>query len=284
MAIYLETNALRKLTDYKCKEPVYTTIFSIFELLSGMSEKEFIVRKTCLEKIKKQKIEIRGPMIDKVFGELLGNDFYNQFAYKMITDIYQRVLKVTNYSDYTKIRLSVTDKNGYPKIINASSWLKEWDNHISGITQNIDFLFSDDEESREYIKSKYKEEGINGLAKYYFYKMFDSRIDETKLSHAEAFAGLEEIERCRQQADNLFNKYNYRIFMTAQAAIFAEAHFINGGFQNKNNASDLLHLLYLNENDKFVSNDKIYQKINEACPECNFVYLDNEKSLSELLS
>lgn len=203
MAVYLETNALRKLTDYKCQEPVYITIFSIFELLSGMSKDEFIKRQSCLKRIRDQK---------------------------------------------------------------------------------IDSLFLDDECSRNYIKNKYKKEGINGFAKYYYFKMFDSRIDEAKLSHAEAFVGSEEIERCRQQADNLFKKYNYKLFITAQAAIFAEAYFINGGFQNKNNASDLLHLLYLNENDKFVSNDKIYQKVKEACPELNFVYLGNEKSLSELLS
>ena len=38
---------------------------------------------------------------------------------------------------------------------------------------------------------------------------------------------------------------------------------------------------YLNENDKFVSNDKIYQTIFNACPEFNLIELNNEKGLSE---
>lgn len=282
MAVYLETNALRKLTDYKCREPVYTTIFSIFELLSGMSEDEFIKRQSCLKRIRDQKIEVRGPMIDKLFMELLGITEYNPFAYKMIIDTYHATLRSENYSHFNDFKLSVIDINNKTKLINAHTWLKNWDDNISNITNNINFIFED--ENKEYIKQIYKRDGIEGLSKNFWCKIYDNRIDEAKLSHAEAFVGSEEIERCRQQANNLFKKYNYKLFMTAQAAIFAEVYFINGGFQNKNNASDLLHLLYLNKNDKFVSNDKIYQKVKDACPEFNFVYLDNEKSLSELLS
>jgi len=65
MTVYLETNALRKLTDYTYAETVYTFIFSVFELLSGISEKDFNIRKACLERIDKQQVEIRGSMIEK---------------------------------------------------------------------------------------------------------------------------------------------------------------------------------------------------------------------------
>ena len=80
MSIYLETNALRKLTNYTCEESVYTSIFSIFELLSGITEEDFKIRKDCLERINKQKIEIRGPMIDKLFMDLLSITEFNPFA------------------------------------------------------------------------------------------------------------------------------------------------------------------------------------------------------------
>lgn len=87
----------------------------------------------------------------------------------------------------------------------------------------------------------------------------------------------------RQETDDLFSKYNYKLFLVAQAVILSKAFFINGNTQNANNASDLLHLLYLNENDKFVSNDKIYQTITEVCPEFKLIVLDNEKNLSDLI-
>lgn len=77
--------------------------------------------------------------------------------------------------------------------------------------------------------------------------------------------------------------FSYKLFMTAQAVVFSISYFINGNRQNRNNPSDLLHLLYLTENDKFVSNDKIYQTIFNACPEFNLIELNNEKGLSELI-
>lgn len=281
MAVYLETNALRKLTDYSCEEAVYTSIFSIFELLSGMSEKDFAIRKACLERIDKQQVEIRDPMIDKLFMGLLGIDGYNSFAYEMIMDTYRAALKAKNYSDFDGIRLLVTDINNVTKFIHARTWLKDWDNNISSITSNITSVFQD--ENREYIKQIYRKDGVKGLSKHFWDKIYQNRIDEDRLSHAEGFVGAETIKTIRQETDILFSKYSYKLFIQAQAAIFSKSYFINGNTQDANNASDLLHLLYLSENDKFVSNDNIYKTISEACPEFDLIVLDNEKHLSELL-
>lgn len=281
MSVYLETNALRKLTNYTCKEPVYTSIFSIFELLSGITEKDFAIRKACLRRIEEQKIEIRGPMIDKLFMDLLGITENNPYTSKMIMDIYYATLKAENYFRFNDFVLLVTDKNNKKNSIHARTWLKNWDDNISNITNNFNPILED--ENKEYIKQIYNKDGVKGLSKHFWYKMYSNRIDEEKLSHAEAFVGSDAVENARQEADILFSKYNFKLFSEAQAVIFAKAFFINGNTQNANNASDLLHLLYLNENDKFVSNDKIYQTISEACPEFKLVVLDNEKNLFDLI-
>lgn len=281
MSVYLETNALRKLTNYMCEEPVYTSVFSIFELLSGITEKEFKVRKACLERIAKQKIEIRGPMIDKLFMEMLGVNEYNHFAYEMIMDIYQATLKAESYSDFVQFELLVTNINNKLEAIHAHTWLKNWDDNISNITKNITAVFQD--ENKDYVKQIYKKDGVKGLSRYFWNKMYMDRIDEKRLSHAEGFIGADAVENIRRETDILFSKYSYKLFLQAQAAIFSKAYFVNGNSQNSNNASDLLHLLYLNENDKFVSNDNIYRTISEACPEFKLMVLDKEKNLSELI-
>ena len=157
MSIYLETNALRKLTNYTCKEPVYTSIFSIFELLSGITEEDFKIRKACLKRIKEQKIEIRSPMIDKLFMDLLGINEYNKFADKMIMDIYEAVLKVDSFSCLNDIHLLMGYENTKNmKPMHALTWLKNWDNNILTITKNLNPLFED--EDKVYIKSIYKKE------------------------------------------------------------------------------------------------------------------------------
>lgn len=283
MSVYLETNALRKLTNYTCKESVYTSIFSVFELLSGITEKDFEIRKACLKRIEEQKIEIQGPMIDKLFVDLFGITEYNRFAYKMIMDIYHAALKAESYSCFNKTGLLVTDINNKSDAIaiHACTWLKNLDENISNIINNIDSIFEN--ENKEYIKQIYDKDGTKGLAKHFWWKMYSNRIDEERLSHVEAFVGADAVRTIRQETDDLFSKYNFKLFLVAQAVIFSKAFFINGNTQNVNNASDLLHLLYLNENDKFVSNDKIYQIITEACPAFKLIVLDNEKNLSDLI-
>ena len=280
MAIYLETNALRKLTNYECNEPVYTSIFSIFELLSGINEKEFDIRKACLKRIAEQKLEIRGPMIDKLFNDLIGESDYNKFAEQMIKDIYRQTIKLENYFEFNDIELLITETNDKENTIHAREWLENWDNNIASITTNSYGLYKD--ENKDYIRALYKENGDRGLAEYFWDKFLNNKIDEKRLMHAEAFVGSNVIEKIRKEMDELFSKYNYKLFIVAQAVIFAKA-YINGNTQNSNNASDLLHLLYLNENDKFVSNDKIYKTISDACPDFNLIFLKNQKTLSELI-
>lgn len=281
MSVYLETNALRKLTSYKCKESVYTSIFSIFELLSGITEKDFEIRKACLKRIKEQKIEIQGPMIDKLFMDLVGITEYNKFAYKMIMDTYYATLEAENYSHFNNIKLLGTDKNNKNITIHAHTWLKDWDCDISNITKNIKSIVED--ENKEYIKNIYDKGGDKALAEHSWGKMYNNRVDEERLSHAEPFIGADTVKTVCQEMDVLFSRYNYKLFLVAQAVIFLKAFFINGNTQNANNASDLLHLLYLKENDEFVSNDKIYKTISKACPEFKLIVLDNEKNLSDLL-
>ncbi len=280
MSVYLETNALRKLVDYSCDEPVCTSIFSIFELLSGITKEDFEIRKACLKRISETRIKVRGPMIDKLFMDLVDETDYNQFAYEMILDIFKAVIRVNDFSQIEKLQLLITNKDDKMERINALEWLKNWDNNIANITRNIQVLFEDDD--RQFIVQLYNKGGIKELADYYWEKLFINRLDENRMLHAEAFIGSENIEEIRRKTDTLFENYSFKLFLTAQAAVFSKAYFINGNTQNANNASDLLHLLYLNKEDKYVSNDKIYQMIAEACPEFTLVPIDKEKRLSDL--
>lgn len=281
MAVYLETNALRKLTDYTCEqEHVYTSVFSVFELLSGATEKDFKVRKACLERIKKHKLEIRGPMIDKLFAKLIDHDEYNPFAYKRIMGIFRATLP-KKYSFDSYKNLPKRGMNDKPDSKPALTWLKDWDDNIASIAPNVGPVFED--ETSDYIKLIYNKDGVKGLAKHFWDKIYYGRIDDKRLSHLIPFVGNDEVQKFRDKIEMLFSKYNYKLFMTAQAVIFAKAYFINGNTQDRNNPSDLLHLLYLCEGDKFVSNDKIYHTISEACPEFNYIHLNEEKALSELI-
>ena len=252
MAIYLETNALRKLTDYNCNQPVVTSIFSIFELLSGVKDQnDYHIRRQCLQRVNKQNMEIRIPMIDK----LLGVPDYNKYAAEMIMDIYGYVLKTEAFSNFQLVKLKVGRNDGSIDYISANDWLKNWDEKITEITKKSGSLFSDEDKSA--IRKIYNDEKEAGLAKHFIEQIFNPGIIGD-------------------------SSYAYKLFMTAQYVVFTLA-WLNGNTQNKNNASDLLHLLYIEQDDKFISNDKIYQTIKNACSSFSFIPLDNQKKLSELI-
>lgn len=194
MAIYLETNALRKLTDYSCKEPVYTSIFLAFEILSGITETDFYIRKACLERINEQKLEIKGPMVDKLLMILLGESGYNEFAYEMIMDLYNATLKAASFSELKNVYLCCTDENGKPEFLTID-WLNEWDEHISNIRNDVPKLF--EEESKDYIKDIYNSSNVKGLAEYFWKKIYENRLNEDRIAHAEGFVGQEMVHRIR---------------------------------------------------------------------------------------
>lgn len=282
VAIYLETSALRKITDYKCEQDVFTSIFSVFELLAGINEKEYNVRKACITRICEQKIKIKTPMVDEFLNRLLGLDDYNKFACQMICDVSEKLIKSKKFSEFQRGRLFVTDINNMTQKIVPLEWLKNWDNNISSIKDSIPKMFQD--ENREYIRKIYKERGEKGLAEHFWTKYFENRTNYELLNHAEPFIGLSEKERIIARNDQLFSKYNYKLFLTAQAVVFSISYFIDCSEPDKNNSSDLLHLLYLNETDTFVSNDNIYLTISKACENFKPIIMNNETSLSKLLN
>lgn len=283
MSVYLETNALRKLTSYKCKEPVWTSIFSIFEFLSGITEEEYDVRKACLRRIKEEKIEIKGPMPATILLNLFEKPYdakHHESVREMIMDMYRVVLEEQNYFKFIDREILFIDKVSKIRIEDALAGLKKWDDSISGMTKNLDRFF--DGENKEYICQIYDTKGIKGLADYFWTKYYDNQLNEERLSHAEPFAGTDVVAAVRQKMKTLFSKYNIKLFLRAQAAIFAEAYFINGNSQDKNNPSDLAHLLYLDEKDIFVSNDNLFQRVLEACPDFKLAILHNERELTDL--
>lgn len=281
MALYLETNSLRKLTDYsfdKCE--VVTSIFSIFELLAGITEKDYHIRRSCLIRIKEQGVKIKIPMVDELFIKMIGESGYNQLSVPMITDIWHAACEIEDFNIFQNYRLFRTNAEGETIIIEPLEWLRGWDTGISGIGKNIENLFVD--QNQDYIRKIYNEKSYRGLAEYFFMQYYNNRLDENKLGHIEPFVDPQELNEIRCKLEHLFEQYNYRLFMTAQAVIFAKAFFINGGTAGRNDPSDLLHLLYLDRNDILISNDKIFETISEAIDDFHFIKMNNEKKLTEL--
>jgi len=70
--LYFETNALIKLRNYGCNGNAYTSVFALFELISGITNQcEFDKRKACIIKVIDPKLHIKPKMVDQIFCELV---------------------------------------------------------------------------------------------------------------------------------------------------------------------------------------------------------------------
>lgn len=273
LAIYLETNALRKLTDYKYDGTEYTSIFSIFELLSGVKENDFYKRKACIERIEKQKLTIRGPMIDKVYYSFFNSKDYNEYAYKEIKDVYHIFLKSKTFDDFRNVKKLHNNKEFY-----VLEWLIEWDKNISKITTNIQNILKNyfQDVNKKPFREIYQNYGEQEFLNHIIFTLCNFIRNDNNIKDKYVINHIYET--------GLIYKYNFRLFTYAQILIFAISFFLHGGTSDKNTAQDLIHLLYLSENDILVSNDRIYKNIANGIHFFKLAELSNEKKLSDLLS
>ena len=264
-------------------ENAYTSILTLFELISGINNKEeFNKRKQAVEKIMKTGIYIDWDFVDKKLCS-----FFEQKKYdKNFTKSFETVIKLFLNSSYKKFieeKLYITQEDGSVRAKNILDYLKEKDKKIESMRNKCNVMFNED---KTFIREKFNKEGLKGLATYFWDKYKHYKFNTDRLNHAEAFVGEKQINITKNKIEEIYNKYNFQLFMTAQSVIFAKAIYIDGGTQDRNNPSDLLHLLYLNDReDRFVSADhEIYSKISEAIEYFNPIIInDNDKDINEII-
>ena len=216
-------------------------------------------------------------LLENFIGDLVDGTYSNGSDERMYAEQWYQRCWFAMFSDDTflKFLLLWGDLDDY---IDLMDELESNKKEMEEMTADAEEYSAEERnEIQEYINDLQKEKD------YYWNKFFCNRIDENRIQHAEGFIGSDNVEKLRKEQDELFERYNFKLFISAQAAVFSKAYFINGNTQDANNAGDLLHLLYLRSGDKYVSNDKIYKQIAEACPEFNLVTISNEKYLKELI-
>lgn len=283
--LYLETSAIRKLTDYKCSNDVFTSVFVLFELISGITnEDEFFKRRACIKRIIDQNIVIEKRMVDQILFELVGEQNYRKNTYDSIYAIAEDITKLNSFEECRNLKISFTHETPiyYTEQVSVLSWLQNWDENISNLHKNSGNMFHED---KGFILGLFNQGGLKAIAQYYWNLYEGSKFDERRIGALSAFISDNIASKFEKDINYTFSQYNFRLFITAQALIFAKSKYLNGGYQDKNNPSDLLHLLYLDRGDKMVSCDNIFCYISEGINDFDFINLNEktERSLSELI-
>lgn len=261
MKYYLDTVILRKLSKnlHQFKDNSFTSALSVFELISGISEKEFSIRKQVVKNLFDSGITIVWDLPEAM----------KAFAFPIIEVIESRVLGLQSIckhllkSENLKALVSEIDE------IYDINFFKKLDEMYS-----IGFIDATIEGNEKLKKIYNKEKENNGklfedIAKNYV-KSLESNVSVNNFitihALARTFSDATSVGEDKVSILELLYSYNneLNIFVNAFSRFSAQKSFTLG-HPAKNDYIDLNHLLYL-RNDKqcfVVTDDKMILKITE---------------------
>lgn len=261
MKYYLDTNALysiRKISKEKLKS-CFTSIMAIMELVSGADEENFAKRKSILSMIKSFNLTV-----DHAFPEeIIANSFNIFDDYEFVEGRDHALLDLVNAF------VLASDFNSYSK---TNTFISELGHHYF---KNID----------QALSQNFSEASINGIKLIKQFQRNPSPVNIITINDVEfdlntteglkkafpLFSKATTIEAmCHLinkflgdpiEIQDIFSSYNYLTDVYVQVfSRYAEDQVLNSRFPSKNDALDLLHLLYMKNDYKrfMVSDDKIF--------------------------
>lgn len=263
MIYYLDTNALysiRRIQKDKISS-CYTSIMAIMELVSGIDERNFGKRKAILSMVKSFKLTI-----DYAFPEeIIANSFdiFDEYEFieqrdKPLLALVDAVIAADNFNAYH-----------LGSVYNAE-FGHEYFKHLD---QNLSKNFTDASvRGIKQIKQFQREPSLENIIWINDVK-FDLNTEEglkmafplfSKSATLEAMCHLL-VKLCRAPVtiEEVFHSYNHLTDIYLEVfSRYSEDQALNAKYPSKNDAQDLMHLLYLKNDYKkyMVSDDKIFEE------------------------
>lgn len=250
--LYLDTSIVRKYSNELAKferENVFTSSLVVFELIAGMNEKEFKLRKNVLNNLLKSKIIIDWDSYKMKMHKAF-KIVYDDIEGNAIMRFAEEIIKCETYEEVKNLKI-YSSENIFLKLES----FEEFDKDIEQVGK--DFSAKAAYEWRELEKEdrrNFKEQMSDFLCTY------SKWLCELALINlVEEFAGSkrpsEQYFKILREYDNsleVYFYYNQMFFLITE---------MNGSECGKNDALDLMHTIYLKKNDTIVSEDKIFNKL-----------------------
>lgn len=254
--IYLDTSSIRKiankLNDIESSK-IFTSSLAVFELLSGINENDFILRKSIVENLLDSSIHIDWDTYKEKINKAFQQSFDDIEGY-VIKSLAQKLISCSCLDEYRNIKI-YTDSDTYY----THESLSDFDNELSKTGKVFSYLGKN--EWRNYEKTVRKQFKKQMLEE----NMISSYIQ--KLTEFSLISLAEDLSGCKRPGDKYFEviekydhsldvhlRYNNLLFLLLE---------MNGSICGKNDTVDMLHLIYLKKNDVIISEDNIFKRLNK---------------------
>ena len=254
--IYLDTSTVRKYSNelYKFKgKAVFTSSLVVFELIAGMNEKEFYLRKNVLCNLLKSKISIDWCSYKMKMHKAFKIKYYDVEG-KSIKKFASEIIKCENYNELKAIKVYFR-KNEYYKLES----FEEFDKGIEQVGKRFSSLGV--EEWRKIEKNERRDIKIQMRDLLCLYSMKLSKkalinLVQDFVAHSNRPSNNQYVKVLKKYDKSLdmYLYYNQMFFLLKE---------INGSACGRNDTLDLLHIIYLKKNDTIISEDKIFSELCE---------------------
>ena len=264
---YLETNALRaisrrlRVTPIETRRTLFTSVLAVFELISGITEGDFQLRRAFVCDVSKSKLRIdwRSP------SQVIANSFGQSIAPDALAITTRRAFFVIAASNSLANAISTCEKHQPPidmaRLVAAKGRLSQV--YVAArALQNGEYQ---SQINSEPLKTLLATAAIDSASKRRaLIEEFTGDLDEKLLRDA-ASATLANMSALDSDPTHLLSSYDGSIDRYIQASRWLQ--FESMLLQNpagENDAPDVLHFLYVGNDATMVSSDKLSARIAAA--------------------
>ncbi|WP_143321643.1 hypothetical protein [Clostridium sp. HBUAS56010] len=255
MRVYLDTSSIRKNSNRLNKFEnldVFTSVLAVLELIAGIKETDYELRKKVVNDLLNSSINIDWSTYKKKEYDAFEQP-YNDVEGYVIKQMAEKLVRCNDFEEYKCVKIYIDESTYY-----TFESLEDFDKELSQLGKKFS-IFNKNEWSslekadRKLFKRKMFDEDFlfpyvrhqSDLSLIYLVE----DISGSKRPSEEYFRLIDDYD----QSLEVYLKYNCLLFLM---------HEINGSECSRNDAIDMLHLVYLSKNDTMLSEDKIFEKLN----------------------
>lgn len=255
MKVYLDTSSIRKnsnqLNTFKDTD-CFTSSFTVFELISGIKEDDFLLRKNAIKNLLNSSICIDWKTYKDKMYDAFGQPC-NDIEGIVIKKMAESIIECDTFQEYYKKKIYIDADTYY-----THESFEDFDVEISSIGK----IFSEIGkcEWRELDKIDRKSLKENMIEKELIFPYVQKLTELSLINLAEDISGH---KRPSEEYFNAIEKYNQslEVYLRYMHFLFLTRE-MNGSVCGKNDMADIVHLIYLHEDDVIITEDKIFQELN----------------------
>lgn len=256
MKAYLDTSSIRKnsnqlniFIDMDC----FTSSFTVFELISGIKERDFLIRKNVIKNLLNSSIRIDW----KTYRDKMYNAFgqpYNDIEGIVIKKMAESIIECNTFQEYYIKKIYIDDNTYY-----THESFEDFDVEISSIGKRFSEIGKC--EWRELNKIQRKSLKENMIEKELIFPYVQNLIELSLEDLAEDISGH---KRPSKEYFSVIERYDksLEVFLRYMHILFLRQE-MNGSVCSKNDMADIIHLIYLHENDVIITEDKLFKALNK---------------------